>query len=111
MEDIFFKARRADNHEWVEGGYFRDTVKEVTYIIYKDSCELSFVKVVGYTVCRFSGFYDHDGNPIFENDKLEHLLNPSSWDTAQYVCGQWTVSSHFPLSTHASSYRVVGNIF
>lgn len=72
MEDRYlFKAKRADNGEWVEGNILLDIEKNKpseTYRIYPidhvDICRI----VDETTICQCTGLRDKNGNLIWEND-------------------------------------------
>ena len=69
--EILFKAKRKDNGEWVEGGYFSEPYTEKKFIICWNSFGLGFnefIEVDPDTLCQFTGLTDKNGKRIWEND-------------------------------------------
>lgn len=80
MREIFFKAKRIDNGEWVEGCYTEYNGKTfigINISIYGDIFEALCTPVIRWfevdpeTICQFAGLYDRYGNKIWENDILK----------------------------------------
>lgn len=69
--EILFKAKRKDNGEWVEGGYFSEPYTDKKYIIRWNSFGLGFnefIEVAPDTICQYTGLADKNGQKIWEND-------------------------------------------
>ena len=67
MRDIFFKAKRLDNGEWVEGYIFK--VWDRTYILWGTTNDIpNMIEVDALTVSEFTGLTDRNGTKIFEGD-------------------------------------------
>ena len=76
---ILFKAKRKDNGEWVEGGYFSEPYTDKKFIICWNSFGLGFnefIEVLPDTICQCTGLTDKNGKKIWENDILKGCQYP-----------------------------------
>ena len=119
MRQILFKAKRKDNGEWVEGGYFSEPYTEKKFIICWNSFGLGFnefIEVDPDTICQFTGLTDKNGKKIWEND-----IVVLAGACGRFVCKWADYIAKFIFENDFSSsdfvcYRgaeieVVGNIF
>jgi len=71
MKEILFRAKRKDNGEWVEGGYFCEPYTDKEFIIRWNSFGLGyneFIEIDPDTLCQYTGLTDKKGKKIWEND-------------------------------------------
>lgn len=65
MREIFFRAKRKDNGEWVYG--FLTKMWGALHIIDKANENVAY-EIIPETVGQYSGLFDNDGKTIFEGD-------------------------------------------
>ena len=134
MKDRYlYKAKRADNGEWVQGVPFE--IEGKTVILIKDNenllrvhyldenvwtAEIYAIEVDSSTICQYTGLKDKNGKSIWENDVVKgkyyaeykphrHIGQVKYIYEAYKVVGvkQYT-GYHARLD---GSYEVIGNIF
>ena len=88
MREILFKAKRVDNGEWVVGQYvntcYPGNDKETGHFIVVYPNE--YHEIYTSTICQFTGFYDKNGNRIWDND----IVNTNSNVRAQIKFGLYS---------------------
>ena len=127
MRKILFKAKRLDNGEWVDGYVIR---KHGLYFIYSivnsESCIQNIYEIAPETICAFTGFYDKNGNRIWDNDivktnsnlraQIKFGLYSNSFSTRKYNQGFYMDFMDNEYYRHELGYWagksvVIGNIF
>lgn len=119
--EILFKAKRKDNGEWVEGGYFSEPYTDKKYIVRWNSFGLGFnefIEVVPDTLCQYAGLTDKNGQKIWENDilKYDKFVGYVIFKKCQYII-KWINNEHlrddfyFWAAHRHSLIGCAGNIF
>ena len=142
MREILFKAKRKDNGEWVDGYLFDNGFdgEEKKYFIggliiekYNgtacdewDITGIDFYEIDPETICQFTGFYDKNGNRIWDNDivntnsnlraQIKFGLYSNSFSTRKYNQGFYMDFMDNEYYRHELGYWagksvVIGNIF
>lgn len=96
MKKIWFRAKRIDNDEYVEGYYvqlidtYKDKQSERIYTGYSETECGDFYpdwfEVNPTTVQQYTGFLDSSDNPIFEGDEIEYAMDPHCPPVTGVVC-------------------------
>lgn len=122
MNDRYlFKAKRADNGEWVQGYYYQ--IWENGYILWGMINDVpNMIEVDVSTICQCTGLKDQNGELIFENDIIERLdihdIKEPSIGIIEYDVENtsflihWTdIANYSPTFPWKNRIGVIGNIF
>ena len=117
--EIIFKAKRKDNGEWVEGGYFCEPYTDKEFIIRWNSFGLGYnelIEIDPETLCLYTGITDENGRKIWENDIVEIAGEDGyfkcEWDedTVRFVLNGYELIVDFD-NYYGYECEVVGNVF
>lgn len=118
--EILFKAKRIDNGEWVEGGYFSEPYTDKKFIICWNSMGLGFnefIEVDPDTICQYTGLTDKNGKKIWENDIVRNKkgdIGVAQWFEEHAAFMIWNKTKNcvcYLAENDFSKIEVNGNVF
>ena len=89
MEDRYlFKAKRADDGEWIQGYLYG--IWEKRYILWGMTNDIpNMVEVDPSTICQCTGLKDKNGKLIWENDVMVSYLDDAYPEDETYIRILW----------------------
>ena len=133
MEDRYiYKAKRADNGEWVIGNLITNVFfrlgQSIPYILCPDKAEYDcfedftegngIFEVRPDAICQCTGLKDKNGKLIWEKDVVrcevgtaEVIWDKSGWRTKWLKKDLWRKDLHYWTVENSEGAEVIGNIF
>lgn len=116
IRTILFKAKTKDTGEWLTCEL--NLLKHPSIVYYLTDYTVDLTKLDGKTICKFSGVYDKNKQPIFENDIVSHRgYHGQTESIVVFSDGCFNVGYHSGSSTRKtpmllnSKMVIVGNIY
>lgn len=126
--EIKFRGKRADNDEWIFGGYMKN--KNGTYISDTENYHLNasykHYLVDSETVCQYTGLKDKNGKEIYDGDliryknggieEIDEVFFDNEYGTFEIAFNRnksnsATLGFWIADLDEESSYEIIGNIY